>query len=73
MASQNTPVDRSEKIRERILQLMVDSALEGHELSAFGDIGFGVQAVCQRCDRWVQINYAGQIWSRLGGPCQGHY
>ncbi|MCO5207218.1 MAG: hypothetical protein M9928_19590 [Anaerolineae bacterium] len=71
MASDDTMADRSAKIRERLLQLMVDAALDGHELTPFGDIGFGVQAVCQRCDRWVQVTYAGLTWNRLGSPCHG--
>jgi hypothetical protein len=65
--------DRSEKIRERLLELMVKSALDGHELTTFGDIGFGVQAVCEKCNRWVQVTYAGSTWSRLGRDCLGKY
>ena len=60
-------LDRSAKIRERLLQLMVDAALDGHERTPFGDIGFGVQAVCQRCDRWVQVTTPGDL-NRLGSP-----
>ena len=62
------------ELAETRLEIMVEAALSGHDLTAFLPVGTesgGFQAKCRRCGRSVWLSERGLVYSLLEEECAG--
>lgn len=61
---------QSQLLRESILQIQVDAALQGHDLTCYEVVDErGFQAKCRKCGGTVWVGVSGLIFSVLAESC----
>ena len=62
--------DQTEHMRESILWVQIDAALQEHDLTPFEPVdNRGYQATCRRCGKSVWVAESGLMYSILSDSC----
>ncbi len=65
-----TYFDQEKLLKESILQVQVEAALQGHDLAGFEVVDErGFQAGCRKCGGTVWVGVSGLIYSLLAESC----
>jgi hypothetical protein len=64
----------TKEAKESILEVQVNAALAGHDLTGFEPVDTtagGYQAACRRCGKTVWVGDSGLMYSLLWDGCEG--